>query len=119
MAAKYYIYRNLNKGGFSVKYRGLVVDRPDAFSAKEVEFRVSKAGQERARKEQRRNVHAYLVCDKYNKINDKIEYFDYDNFDQAYYHPLQTDTFVRAGTKKILRMADNVVAFDGRVYVPQ
>lgn len=113
MAAKYYIYRNLNRGGFSVKHKGLVVDRTNNFYAENVEFRVSGASQNRARREQRRNVHAYIVCDRYSRPHHP----DVSDYQQLYYHPLTTDTFVIAGTDTPVLEASRVIGTDGKAYV--
>lgn len=58
------IYRNLRTGGYSVKDRatGKVIDRPHHIVAHDVEFVVLKGGQARARREGRRNVHAFVRC---------------------------------------------------------
>jgi len=64
-AAKYYIYRNLRTKGFSVRYRGRVIDRLHTFTAEGVEFRVNEKGRQRVLKEHQKNVHAFVVCDKY------------------------------------------------------
>lgn len=120
MAAKYYIYRNLNRGGFSVKYKGLVIDRLDKFAADNVEFRVSDKSRTRARREGRRNVHAYLVCDDYHSVNWKSETFDKhiseNEMVQVYYHPMYTESFVIAGTNTAVTESEHVVAFNGKAF---
>lgn len=60
---KFYIYRNLHTGGFSVKQGGLVVQRPHVFEAGPAEFKVNEAGRQRVIQEKRKNVHAYAVLD--------------------------------------------------------
>ena len=61
------VYRNLNrklasgKPVFSVRNdKGLVEDHVTSISLLDPVFRVSKAGNERVRKEKRKNVHAYI-----------------------------------------------------------
>lgn len=121
MAAKFYIYRNLHKGGFSVKHKGLVVDRLDNFTADDVEFRVSQAGQSRAKRESRRNVHAYLVCENYQPLKWKPDTFKNhiaeNNMVPVYYHPLRTQSFVVAGTDTPISASEHVVAFDGKAFI--
>lgn len=114
MAAKYYIYRNLHRGGFSIKHKGLVVDHTNNFYAKNVEFRVSTTSQNRARREQSRNVHAYIVCDQYTQT-DIVQNFS--DFQQVYYHPLTTDTFVIAGTNTPVHKASRVIGICGKAYI--
>lgn len=63
MRAKYYTYRNLWKGGFSTKLRGIVYNRFNEGYVQDVELRVSEAGNKRAVKTGVRNVHAYAVSD--------------------------------------------------------
>jgi hypothetical protein len=120
MLAKYYIYRNLNRGGFSVKHKGLVIDRIDEFAADNVEFRVSEASRRRAKREGRRNVHAYLVCDEYQplkwKLNTFSKHISENEMVQVYYHPLQTNSFVIAGTNTPVTESEHVVAFNGKAF---
>lgn len=65
MKAKYYIYRNLRTTGFSIRYRGKVIDRLTTFTAENVEFKVNELGRQRVIIERQKNVHAFVVCDKY------------------------------------------------------
>lgn len=72
--AKYYIYRNLHTGGFSVRYRGRVVNRLDKFTAINVKFKVNDSGRKRVIGDGRKNVHAFVVADKYKGlINSECE----------------------------------------------
>lgn len=64
-AAKYYIYRNLHTGGFSIRHRGLVIERADDIVAENVTFKVNDGGRQRVIREKSKNVHAFVVCDKY------------------------------------------------------
>ncbi len=88
MSAKYYIYRNLHKGGFSVRLRGRVVDYIDEAVCMDVSFKVGLKGRERVLKEGRKNVHAYIVCDTYHKggrlqcmfgkMDEQVQYFTHE-----------------------------------------
>ena len=84
MQAKYYIYRNLRTGGFSVKYRGIVIDHSDSLIASNVEFRVSESGRQRVIYEKRKNVHAYAAAESYRKVQqvkvDKLEKITYNPY---------------------------------------
>ena len=64
-AAKYYIYRNLRTKGFSIRYRGIVIDRLFTFTAEGVELKVNELGRQRVIKERQKNVHAFVIADKY------------------------------------------------------
>lgn len=122
MAAKYYIYRNLNRGGFSVKYKGLVIANMHRFTADDVRFQVSDASRNRAVREGRRNVHAYMVCDKepiglHWKDETFEKHVDENNMKPVYYHPLQTETFVIAGTSTPVTEAKHIVAANEKVFI--
>ncbi len=60
---KVFIYRNLHKNCWSIRYDGVVVAHTPAAFVWGGEFSVSEAGNERVRKEKRKNVHAYVVCE--------------------------------------------------------
>lgn len=118
--AKFYMYRNLHTGGFSIKQHGLVYDRGDLFTMDNVEFRVSKPGSKRAKNDHRRNVHAYMVAENYSKP--MPEKFRPEMFiakmTQVTYHPFRDDTFVIADTDEPITKADYAIAYKGRVYIP-
>lgn len=63
--AKYYIYKNLTKGCWSVRYKGKVIAHADNILAEGVEFRVNEKGRDRVRREGKKYVHAYIVADKF------------------------------------------------------
>lgn len=123
MAAKYYIYRNLNKGGFSVKHRGKVVAVRDKLLAYGVEFRVSAAGRERSLREGQRNVHAYAACEDFREefgaAHDDISLGEFTTVPQAltevWYNPFKAKQF-RAGDIDILK-ADYAVFLGGKCYI--
>lgn len=62
------IYRNLHGGGtkkYSIRQKGLVVGHTNQIIIFEAEFKVSKNGQNKVRKNKRKNVHAFvsgIVC---------------------------------------------------------
>lgn len=97
MAAKYYIYRNLHKDCFSVKYKGKVIDHVNYFTGHDVEFRVSDAGRQRVLVTLQRNVHAYVVCTSYDSLVGGL--LKTDEMKLVYYNPYELDTFVLAGTE--------------------
>ena len=118
--AKFYLYRNLRTGGFSVKQHGLVYDRGDLFTMNHVEFRVSDPGSKRAKDSQQRNVHAYMVAEDYSKP--MAEKFRPEIFirkmTHVTYHPFKDNTFVIADTNEPILKADYAIAYKGRVYIP-
>lgn len=118
MTAKFYVYRNLNTGGFSIKHKGLVVARPESFVVFHPTFQISEKGQSRARKNKKRNVHAYIVSDNwhnYDRHETDERYFS-NNAGTVFYNPFETDTFVDKKTGKELVQADAVYFIDGKAY---
>lgn len=101
--ARYYIYRNLNKGlTFSVKHKGKVIYRGENILARNVNFKVSEAGRQRCLTEKKRNVHAYAVCDEYEiepklyvlPATPSVTYNPYKNSHFQYqYHVGRIDSF--------------------------
>lgn len=77
VSARYYIYRNLQSNDlsnnyyrWSCRYRakvGTPRGGTDFVVGRGVEFRVSEAGHARVIREQRKNVHAYAVCDSIDR----------------------------------------------------
>ena len=114
--AKFYLYRNLHTGGYSVKQRGIVCDRGRMFVMRDVEFKVSQPGSERVKKEQQRNVHAYMVAEQYEKKTGMS--YQPSAMQRVTYDPYKHDTFVNAETGKPILHADYAIAtMDGKVYV--
>ena len=80
------VYRNLNNGQLSIMQGSVVVAYTDYIYLKDVTFHVRKAGLEKVRLEQRKNVHAYVKGyidnDKYIDSNEKVYYdpYKYDSF---------------------------------------
>lgn len=68
--AKYYIYKNLTKGCWSVRFRGKVIEHCDNILAEGVEFRVNEKGRDRVRREGKKYVHAYIVADSYTPYDE-------------------------------------------------
>jgi len=95
--AKYYVYRNLHKKCASVKFKGLVIERPNSLIAFSVEFKVSQKGRERVLKEKRKNVHAYVACAVYT-TDDKHPATDATV--EIRYNPYEGDSFIRMDTKE-------------------
>ena len=86
-----YLYRNLRTGNWSVREGGLVVDHVDRAVVMQAEFRVNSKGRERVRREQQKNVHAFVI----GRLSvDPDAYDDILPFREAYYNPYEHDTFV-------------------------
>jgi len=53
-----YVYRNLHRGGYSVKHKGIVIAHVSSITLTNVRFLVGQAGNARVRQEKSKNVHA-------------------------------------------------------------
>lgn len=53
-----YVYRNLHRGGYSVKHKGRVIAHVESISLTNVRFLVGKAGNAKVRLNKSKNVHA-------------------------------------------------------------
>jgi hypothetical protein len=110
--AKYYIYRNLRTGGFSVKHKGLVVCLAHSLYGLAVEFRVSEKGRQKVIKEKRKNVHAYAACE-YFAIDSHQP--PIDKLKKITYNPYVADYFTCDG--KEINSAEEVTFYDGKCYL--
>ena len=115
MKAKYYLYRNLHTGGFSIKHKGIVCARGDTFIMKNVEFRVGLAGKNRVMNEKRKNVHAYMVADSF-EIDTNISIKDTAEMIRVTYNPYKYKTFVDAETEESIKEAEYAIAINGQVF---
>lgn len=113
--AKYYLYRNLHTGGFSIKYKGLVVERDDYFLLRDIEFRVNENGRQRVQTEKRKNVHAFLVATGYKTFKSAPR--TVDGLLQVTYNLYKNSTFVVASTGEPIYEAKYAVTTNGKVYV--
>jgi hypothetical protein len=111
-AAKYYIYRNLHTGGFSIKHRGLVIARDNFFIAENVTFKVNEIGRQRVIREKRKNVHAYTVSDKYTFASNTESV---DTLKIITYNPYTSSNFVCEG--KNITSAEKVLFKGGHCYL--
>ena len=96
--AKFYIYRNLHQDCFSVKYRGRVISRATNIIAINPSFQVSEKGRQRVIKEQRKNVHAYVVCDDFLLPNSfSYHLYSVSEEGEVTYNPYTNTSFVCDG----------------------
>jgi len=116
MSAKYYLYRNLRTGGFSVKHRGRVCERANFIVMSDVEFRVSEVGRQRVINEKSKNVHAYMVADSYH-LPASLFSWKQNKMIPVTYNPYEHDTFVNAKTGEPIHEAKYAIARNGRVWV--
>lgn len=111
--AKYYIYRNLRTGGFSVRYRGRVINRLNIFTAQNVIFKVNEPGRQRVIKEGRKNVHAFVVADRYKGLINRE--YGLDKLMKVMYNPYIDTQFMYNG-KKIYK-ASEVIFQNGGCFI--
>lgn len=121
-AAKYYMYRNLHTGGFSIKHKGHVCARGDIFIMNDVEFRVSRASQDRARETKQKNVHAFAVADNFDQpeldgrqLQDLLN--TVDSMTEITYNPFRNRNFINSKTKKPVKEANQAMAINGKLYI--
>lgn len=100
--AKFFVYFNLHKNVFSVKYKGKVIAHLTNFYGKDCEFRVSEKGRERVLKEKKKNVHAYVVCSTFidTPLLSKLYL---ENQGKVKYNPYAGPTFVNESGDTVKR----------------
>lgn len=115
--AKYYTYRNLRTGGFSTMHRGKVVQRfESAHIGGMVKFQVSDAGNNRARNEKQRNVHAYIVSDEAPNMVHEQDMTKYvKSLRKISYNPFKDKSFMVDSNP--VKSASACYLFDGKCYI--
>ena len=113
-----FIHRNLNRPPYysikSGKSGGPVIGYDTDIYLKDVIFKVQKGGQNRVRKEMRKNVHAGVV----GKIIDSGGDYNTDGWVLTTYNPYEHDTFVEYETEKpIYRAKEAVLKNEREVWV--
>ncbi len=94
--AAYYIYRNLRlPDTFSVRHLGRVVARHSLMAATDVKFQVSQAGRAKVLRERQKNVHAYVVA---NKFCPYLEPVGTSQLQRISYNPYKQDCFTVDGS---------------------
>jgi hypothetical protein len=81
-----------------------------------VEFHVGGAGSTRAKQTHQRNVHAYMVAEKYENLDGAV-YHSAPDLIRVTYHPFKHDTFVIADTNEPVLHADYAIAIKGQVFI--
>ena len=93
--AKNYVYRNLNKGGFSCKVRGKVTARFGSRNGKTGfaiidGFQVSEVVRQKIVATGKKQVHAYITVDE---LYETDQYVDVDKYRQIKYNPRTDEMF--------------------------
>jgi hypothetical protein len=103
------IYYNLHKGGFTVQHwvegKGWrKKDTIDSLMAYNATFKVYENGRQKVIKEKQKNVHAFILCEKFSEIKTTIDMFS----KQLYYNPYKTNAFIDKGTQKPVDFVANL-----------
>ena len=87
------VYFNLHKKTWSVRQGGKVVGHTDQISIKNAQYIVSKKGNERVRREKKKNVHAYV-----RGYVETLPYIMADDIKFVSYNPYKNNSFVVRNT---------------------
>jgi len=94
------VYWNLHKKCFSVQHKGRVIEYTDHIILVNAEFKVSQAGRARVLREQRKNVHAFVVGEYYRE---PTSYLIFCSYTKVSYDPYKNDSFVDSQGNKITK----------------
>lgn len=116
--AKYYIYRNLHRGGFSIRYRGKVIDYADSVMAYNVRFKVNEKGRQRVLREKAKNVHAFVVCDRYSKEDTRLLHIREHKPYEVTYNPYKAPHFyLKRYESEYVLTSSKALLKDNKVYI--
>ena len=109
-------YYNLRRHCFSIKAlegpsKGRVIGHADEVVLTDVAFKVSQAGRERVLKEQRKNVHAYVIGNYADIYNIKLKP---GSWEEVRYNPYTTNCFFD-NNRRAVNWADVAVCRNKRV----
>lgn len=108
------VYFNLHRKCFSVRKNGIVIRHCNRITLKNSTFKVSQAGRNRVLKEQKKNVHAFVVGSPIGKISDGC----YD-VNEIGYNPYKQGYFIRKANKEAIHSAEFVrlVVLNKKAYI--
>ena len=108
------IYYNFHKKLFSVqeKVNGSwkVVEHTNEIFLRNATFKVSEAGRQRVLKEKRKNVHAFILGERFPFVPKSLVYRD-----EISYNPYKASNFMVVSENKPLDRAKYVVILNGKV----
>ncbi|QDJ96261.1 hypothetical protein Xoosp13_74 [Xanthomonas phage Xoo-sp13] len=116
--AKFYVYRNLNAGGFSIKHRGKVIYRFGSDGLGWVckpQFQVSEVVSAKVKATKTRSVHAYVVSNNYGYMSFEGSE-PLDKFPTLRYNP-HHDTEFSASDGSDLSLVEYAAFFNDKVYL--
>jgi len=113
--ALHYLYRNLNNGKFSLRFKGLVIEHPEALIMHDVVFRVSKKGQARVREKRVKNVHALVGAKSVEIVQPGL--VNTEGWREVFYCPYQCDSFVFKATQEPVYEANQLIGVNNRIFI--
>lgn len=118
--ASIYIYRNLTRQTYSIRYKGRVVDHSDSIWVCRPIFHVNAAGNARVRREHKKYVHAYVVTgngDAHWPYPTKGELLRGTGWEKVVYNPYEHHYFTLESSGKRIYYADVAYLTPNGVYV--
>lgn len=119
----YRIYYNLHKHVFSIQAWDVdkggwrLFKHEESVFCKDVEFKVYQSGREKVLKEQKKNVHAFILCKRvYPASEYDISSITSKCVKQAYYNPYSCKSFEDANTGNELSKAKSVLLTNKQIY---
>lgn len=118
---EYFIYWNLHKGRWSVRAmsgpsKGLVVDRVERLTLRNVRGKVSEAGRQRVLATGRKNVHAGLIGEIVPDTDTNLTALVQSRGRQITYNPRMYDSFVYMDESRFDTADYAVLGSDRRVF---
>ena len=113
--AKFYIYRNLHKNCFSVKFKGIVIAHCDNFIAQNAFCKVNEKTRLSVVANKRKSVHAYIVADSL-QIN--VDCIVAMSNRQLKYNPYKGNSFTLSNESVNNKVFTSIKGFQGKVYAP-
>ena len=119
---RFFIYRNLHKGTFSIRYDGKVVAYMNRMMLPKTEFRVNEGGRKRVLESGQKNIHAFAISHDYHQYTKDTKQFmddvDILQLERVTYNPFIYKSFVdKAGLPVIGAKA--AYLFDGEIWAYQ
>lgn len=96
------VYFNLRKKLFSIQHKGLVVAHRDKVMLTNAQFKVNESGRQRVLKEKRKNVHAFVVGEWSDYVEEAID------IQEVTYNPYKYSSFVFKNELTPIHNADKV-----------
>jgi hypothetical protein len=109
--AHLYIYRNLRTGGFSIRHKGLVIERIQEGVAFDVTFKVNEGGRQRVLREKQKNIHSFVVAAGLARKTDR----SHEGLAEIKYNPYKQNCFTIDGEP--IQRAAAVLFKGGRCYL--